>query len=167
MNSYLMCSVPQFRKAPQNFQLTCNPVVTQQIYEHYMQKKATAAVLAEAEKSLKSSTDETSTSLNDIGEISIEMITTTPGSNYDHRLVEALDEMVSELDAAVFEDDENDAALLEEEKARLKEFEDVLKKEKEALNELKSSAKEYEKAINNLKKQTYENELLLTRIYFI
>lgn len=134
-----------------------------------MQKKATAAVLAEAEKSLKSSTDETSTSsLNDnIGEISIEMITTTPGSNFDHRLVEVLDEMVSELDAAVFEDDENDAALLEEEKARLKAFEDVLKKEKEALNELKSSAKEYEKAINNLKKQTYENELLLTRIYSI
>jgi hypothetical protein len=57
INSYQVCSVPYFRKTPNNFQISCSPVVTASVYDKYVEKKA-AHELEKAEKELKKQQDE-------------------------------------------------------------------------------------------------------------
>lgn len=63
--SYLVCSVPHFRKLSQNVNIACNPVVPQQIYNKYIEKKSSSSRPQPASTTSRLTETKSKTHLND------------------------------------------------------------------------------------------------------
>lgn len=147
INSYLVCSVPHFRKSPQNFQVSCNPVVHQHVYNQYIEKKSIPLPSASQQVSQPDQVEPEAKSSVDSDESKKSKIDKSSGK-YDSVMFDSFD---ADALSEIFDLDDADDEEQEETYRRLL---DNLMSGKKVLDELKTDAKTFETNIDNLKRQT-------------
>lgn len=128
INSYQVCSVPYFRKTPNNFQISCSPVVTASVYDKYVEKKA-AHELEKAEKELKKQQQEQLSSITIPDENDLSVITSSPPTPSETKVVKQ-----DEIDDDDIEANYLDGHMIEDMKKQIDAYEKSFKVTMDTLN---------------------------------